>query len=174
MISFHPLSAFSLWSLAVQWSRSCDKWVKVFDLLCLSATMCVCVCGCACMCVCVWQCYLFLIQVMSQARHSLIVRRGFHPLTSDVPVIQSNYTERNRYCYTLGIDSRQNRKVKRRLHSHLRPCATCWESHTHTHSLACAHRLKITWTNSFNISVITNPYKVTRPHFCLQWKVSGR
>ena len=80
-----------------------------------------------------WQGHLFLIHVVSQARHS-IVRRGFHPLTSDVPVIQSNYTERNRYCYTQGIDSRQNRKVKCRLHSHLQPCTTWLESHTHSSS----------------------------------------
>lgn len=43
--------------------------------------------------------------------------------------------------------------------------------HTHIHT----HRAsEITWTNNFNISEITNPYKVTWPHLCLQWKVSGR
>lgn len=55
-------------------------------------------------------------------RPDTIVRRAFHRLTSDVPVIQSNYTERNRYCYTLGIDSRQNRKVEIRL----QPSTAMW------------------------------------------------
>lgn len=140
-----------------------------FVLFCLSKSGTYSMCVRVCVCGGVQQRYLFLIQVMSQARHS-IVRRSFHPLTSDVPVIQSNYTERNRYCYTLGIDSRQNRKVKRRLHSHLWPHATCLESHTPAHT----HRFEITWTSNFNISVITNPYKVTRPPLCLQWRVSGR
>lgn len=52
-------------------------------------------------------------------RADTIVRRAFHRQISDVPVIQSNYTERNRYCYTPGIDSKQNRKVKIRPHTHL-------------------------------------------------------
>lgn len=41
---------------------------------------------------------LFFIQVMSQARHS-IVKRCFHLLASNMAVIQSNYTQRNRYRY---------------------------------------------------------------------------
>lgn len=69
-------------------------------------------------------------------RADTIVRRAFHRQISDVPVIQSNYTERNRYCCTLGIDSKQNRKVKIRPHTHLWPCAACSEPHTHAH--ACA------------------------------------
>ncbi len=89
--------------------------------------ICVCVCVCVCVAVC---CSVISSSFKSCHRPDTIVRRGFHRLTSDVPVIQSNYTERNRYCYTQGIDSRQNRKVKIRLHSHLRPCATCSESHT--------------------------------------------
>lgn len=113
----------------------------------------------------VWRGCLFLIQVMSPTRLS-IVKRGFHPLTSDVPVIQSNYIERNRYCYTQGIDSRQNRKVKGRLHSHLQPRTTSLESHT----LLLTHRFGITWTSNFNISVITNPKKVAQPHLCLSGK----
>lgn len=35
-----------------------------------------------------------------------------------------------------GIDSRQNRKVKIRLHRHLQPCATCSKSHIHSRSSA--------------------------------------
>lgn len=109
-------------------------------------------------------------------RPDTIVRRAFHRQISDVPVIQSNYTERNRYCYTPGIDSRQNRKVKIRPHTHLQPGATCLELHAHTqthtykhtHTRARAHRFEITWTSNFNILEITNPYRVARPHFCLQ------
>lgn len=74
--------------------------------------LCVCVCARAHMCGSV-----ISSSFKSCHRPDTIVRRAFHRLTSDVPVIQSNYTERNRYCYTLGIDSRQNRKVEIRLQS---------------------------------------------------------
>lgn len=166
MISFHPLSAFSLGSLAVQWSRSCDKWVKVFDLLCLSATMCVCVCG-SVISFSFKSCHR--PDTLSLSGEAFI--RWLQMCLSSSPIIQreigivtlwgliQDKIEKWREGYTVICG-----------HAPLAESLT----HTHTHSFACAHRLKITWTNSFNISVITNPYKVTRPHFCLLWKVAGR
>lgn len=66
---------------------------------------------------------LFLIQVMSQARHS-IVKRCFHLLASNMAVIQSNYTQRNRYRYAKRIDWTQNRKGRNK----------CWHWFKDTHS----------------------------------------
>ena len=88
--------------------------------------MCVCVCVCG---------SVISSSFKSCHRPDTIVRRGFHRLTSDVPVIQSNYTERNRYCYTLGIDSRQNRKSEdKATQSSAAMRHSLARRHTHTHS----------------------------------------
>lgn len=91
---------------------------------------------CTLMCVCIRVRVHICGSVISSSfkschRPDTIVRRAFHRLTSDVPVIQSNYRERNRYCYTLGIDSRQNRRVEIRLQSST--AMWIWSLNTHKH-----------------------------------------
>lgn len=98
--------------------------------------MCVCAHVCACACVRAHTCGSVISSSFKSChRPDTIVRRAFHRLTSDVPVIQSNYTERNRYCYTLGIDSRQNRKVKIRRQS----TTTIWTWSCNTPHLLPVH-----------------------------------
>lgn len=123
------------------------------SILCLSARLCLTVQYS--MCKCVYVCNSVISSSFKSChRPDTIVRRAFHRQISDVPVIQSNYTERNRYCYTPGIDSRQNRKVKIRPHTHLQPRATCLESHAHTQTHADTH----TQTHTHTLELVQLQY----------------